>query len=242
MKKENLEPDESPTLGEGEPKEKEKEETKPDATQVDVDALIAELEKAGVTNTEALHNKLAVTKEYGKVVNMLGELKAENRQLKEMLESKPAPGDFDYSETSGSPDLADIINKVLDKRDAMKAQQQAQYNKAVLEMWNEIQSDQDYELIKDVWEEKTRDPNFIFMVQQGQVNPVKEYNKMVREYYKGIAKRSVETIKVLSGKEKVKPPYVESGNARVPGIESKNEESDQEKKLKGMKESVEKGA
>jgi len=210
--------------------------------QKEMEALIAELEKAGVTNTEQLHNKLAVTKEYGNVVNMLGELKAENKQLKEMLELNQKTGkEFDFSEASSEIDLARMLDKVLDERESRKAKQQQEYNKAVMAMWNKIQTDTDYNLVKDVWENKTKDPNFIFMVQQGQVNPWEEYNNTVREYYKGIAKRSLETIKTIHGGGRVNSPHVESGEARLPGVKPQKETTAQEERLSKLREKVDKG-
>lgn len=234
-------PDELPNMGEEEAKGEQEITPQPEAgsQEEEVNSLIAELEKAGVTNTEQLQNKLAVTKEYGKVVNMLGDLKAENKDLKKMLESsRYQTNDYDSSD---STDLGDLINKVLDSREQKKMQQQQQVTQNVMKMWNDIQDDQDYGLVKDIWEAKLKDPNYVFKIQQGMTNPVQDYNQTVREYYKGIAKRSVDTIKTLQGGGKVKPPYVESGAARVPGVKSDSDESPQTAKLKALQERVDKG-
>lgn len=215
-----------------------------EVNQTDVDALIAELEKAGVTNTEQLQNKLSVTKEYGNVVNQLGDARAEIRQLREMLQSgqqKRRVDDFGMDNTSQDVDLAGLINKVMEERDIKKARQQQEYSKAVVATWNKIQNDQDYGLIKEVWEKKMSDPNFVFMIQNGQVNAIDEYHNTVREYYKGIAKRSVETIKTLAGGSKIKAPHVESGNARVPGMKVNDDKTAQQEKIEELTDKVNKG-
>jgi len=82
-------------------------------------------------------------------------------------------------------------------------------------MWNAIQTDPDYGSVKNIWEEKTKDPNFQYQLQSGLVNPLKEFNDTVREYHKGMLKRALNTINQLQGKGPISAPHIEGGE-RVP--------------------------
>ena len=223
--KKKEEPKETPTTPEENPEETKVEET----PTIDVDGLIAELERAGVSNPEALEKKLVAAREAGNLANQLGQTRAELNEIKALLnqQSKPQQRDYDYESDNSGLDLEEIIGRTLDKRDKIKAQKAAEAQKAVYNMWNEINSDDDYELVKPIWEEKLKDQNFIFQVQQGMANPIKEYNKVVRGYYKGIAKRSVDTIKTLQGKggDIQAPMHVEGGDRvhQIPREETKSE-------------------
>jgi len=199
----------------------------------DVDSLIAELEKAGITKPEELQGKLDAGTQAGQLANLLGDTRAELKVAKDALEAtrniKPNQNnEFDFPE-EGNADLEGLFNKVLDKRDRVKTEQAQKAQKAVLGMWNEIQSDPDYHLVKDVWETKIKDPNFVFKIQSGLVNPVKEFNSLVRDRYRGVAKRSLETIKTLTGKPNIQPPHVEEGGP-IPPIPTGSEEDTEEEK------------
>jgi len=214
-------------------------EAKVEDPTTDIDALITELEKAGVTNTEQLQGKLTASREAGNLSNQLGNARQEIAELK-MLISNPRQTGNEFSENEQSPDLESIIGKVLDKHDQKKAKVQAEIQKTVNDMWSEIQNDEDYHLVKDIWEEKLKDSNFIFQIQQGQANPVKSYNNVVRTYYKGIAKRSVDTIKTLQGGTKNGALHVEEAGTQtvsIPGVTTLENKT----VLKELREKLDKG-
>lgn len=210
-----------------------------------VDDLIAELERAGVTNAEDLSGKLRAGSEAGRLAQLLGDERKRSELLQQKLENtgaKPPPQqDFmDYPEGQTidiETAIAKGVNKVLDKREA-KAREVQQRS---IEAWNRIQTDEDYHLIKDVWEEKLKDPGFVFKVQSGQIDPVSEYQSTLRGFYKTLLKKSHETITTMKGGD-LKPPHVETGGPTPTNIVSETEaEPAGIKRLKEIKEKVDSG-
>jgi len=186
-----------------------------EAPKIDVDALVKELEKAGVSTAQELQNKLTASREAGQLANLLGDANKRIADLEQAVRQPPAAEqEFDYSE---GHDIETIIEKkltsVLDAREAeaRQAQQQA------MEIWQGIQTDPDYGLVKDVWEAKIKDPNFNIAVSAGKKDVAKEYMETVRKYYKGIAKKSLDTITTLQKGGVPTTPHVE-GEAQLPGV------------------------
>jgi len=200
------EPQEEPTVDGTEAK----------APETDVDALVKELEKAGVSNVQELQGKLTASKEAGQLANLLGDANKRIENLEQARNMPPAEPEYDYSE--GTPiDIESIVEKklssVLDAREAKTRQVQQQ----AMEIWQGIQNDPDYGLVKDVWETKIKDPNFNMEIQAGKKNVTTEYMETVREYYKGVSKRSLDTIKALQEGVAPTAPHVE-GEAQLPGV------------------------
>ena len=231
--------EETPTLTEEKPKEKAEE--KP-TTEQDVDGLLAELEKAGVSNVEQLENKLTASSQAGNLANQLGTARGEIAELKELIQAGQVREEQPYQQEE--TDLRTLMKSEV--RAGLKEQRDEdnklnlEAQQASLNMYNAIQNDPDFHLIKDVWEKKTADPNFQVKVQQGLTNPYVEYNALIRDYYKGIARRSVETIKTLQGKGDVTIPHVE-GEGQVTAPRTEAEKTAQEEKMVKYKEKVDKG-
>ena len=187
--------------------------------ETDVDGLMTELEKAGVTNTEELQGKLKASGEAGTAFRMLGDERKKSQELQEKLDTiqtrpqQPQQDYMDYPEGQ-SVDIESAIekgvNKVLNRRDEVAKQAQEKSMAA----WTYIQNDEDYLLVKDIWEEKLKDPGYVYQIQSGMIDPVNEYTSTLRKYYKTLLKKSHETITTMQG-GKVDPPHVETGE-RVP--------------------------
>jgi len=190
-------------------------EPKVDGTEAkapDVESLVKELEKAGVTTTQELQGKLTASKEAGQLANLLGDANKRIENLEQAAKMPPAEPEYDYSE--GQPvDIESMLNNVLDKREAQTRQVQQQ----AMAIWQGIQTDPDYGLVKDVWEAKIKDSNFNMAIQSGKKDVAKEYMETVREYYKGIAKQSLDTITTLQKGGVPTTPHVE-GEAQLPGV------------------------
>jgi hypothetical protein len=171
--------------------------------------------------------------ERDRIANELKELKAAIADQK----IKPQEND-DY----GQPvDLAGEMNRILDAREREKEQMQLANQQRMMQAWNSITNDQDYHLVKNVWEKKLQDPNFVMGIQMGQTDPMQEYQQTLRTFYKGIAKKSVETIEKLQQGGQT-PVHVESGDARTPSMPASDEEiSEYEELLNNLKESTDKG-
>jgi len=183
-----------------------------EAKAPDVESLVKELEKAGVTTTQELQGKLTASKEAGQLANLLGDANKRIENLEQAAKMPPAEPEYDYSE--GQPvDIESMLNNVLDKREAQTRQVQQQ----AMAIWQGIQTDPDYGLVKDVWEAKIKDSNFNMAIQSGKKDVAKEYMETVREYYKGIAKQSLDTITTLQKGGVPTTPHVE-GEAQLPGV------------------------
>ena len=113
--------EETPTLAEEEPKKEEKKES----PTTDVDGLIAELEKAGVSNVEQLEGKLIASSQAGNLANQLGtardEIAALSAALKESNERTRSEQPLVEEET----DLSGMIKR--DVRAAMKEEREEEY-------------------------------------------------------------------------------------------------------------------
>jgi len=212
--------------------------------ETNVSDLVAELEKAGVTTTEELSGKLRAGSEAGNLARLLGDERAANQELQEKvrkLETRPPQQDYmDYPEGQTIDIEAAMekgISKALDKRD--KAAQMA--SQRSMAAWNYVRADKDYHIIKDVWEEKLKDPSFVYEIQSGQKDPVNEYNETLRGYYKTLLKQSHETITTMQGGE-IKPPHVETGERSPANIVSDSPaEPESVQKMRSLKEKIEKG-
>ena len=201
-----------------------------------------ELEKIGVSNPSELAGIARASKEAGQLANLLGEERKTNKALRDKLEqSQITPKNNttdDFMFNDNNVDIRGEIRKALREENdaAIHAQQESQ--QAVLKVWNTIQTDEDYENVKGVWDVKIKDPNFVYAVQSGQVDPLQAYNKVVRDFYKGYLKKSAAAINKLQGKTITQPIHVES-QAHVPT--SPAEKTAKEAMLKEFNKQVNKG-
>lgn len=226
--------EETPTLKEEVPKETPKEEPAVDETG----ALLAELEKAGVSNAEQLQGKLTASSQAGNLANQLGTARSEIAELKTMMEAnqvKVRDESFGSEEADLNSIMEKSVEKVLDKRDKRQREYNAEVQQATNTMWGKIYNHPKYDVIKSTWEKKFENPNFSMQIQQGLLNPLEEFHNTLNEYWEGIAKRSVNTIKTLQGKGDVTIPHVEEeGQTSAPATEE--EKSDNRKTLDRLQE------
>lgn len=218
---------ESPTLEEGETEVK----AEQSEASADVEALMAELEKADIRTSEDLTNKLAVTKEYGQMANLLGTIRKENEELKEMIQSGTIRNvDEGYiDETSGTVDLKREVKGAVKELwdEQSKLQQEAQ--RVSLQRYQKVVNHKHYGRVKNVYEEKLRDPNVMIQINAGQVTHEDLFHDTLNEYWEGIARKSLETIKTLKGDVTgtETPVHVETGTeipGKSPGVEEQSEE------------------
>jgi len=139
----------------------------------------------------------------------------------------------DYESEPVAVDLDTALERALDKRDKKTAAVQANIQKHQMTAWNTIQSDGDFKLVEAIWNEKLKDPNFVYGIQSGQVNPILEYHEVKSAYFKGLMKQAVGTIETLQGGG-APQVHVESGEARTPAMEVEGDESEQAKIIKEL--------
>lgn len=155
-------------------------------------------------------------------------------QLAEMEKRMNKPVQQIDEESYGQPvDLDAKLNQILDARDQKKSQAQFAQQKAMMDSYNMITGDKDYQHVKGVWEQKLQDPNFVFQIQMGQKNPMQEYQETLRDFYKGMMKRSAETIETLQ-KGATPVVHVESGEARASGVLTEEEKSESEELITNL--------
>lgn len=229
MAEEKKKPEETPTL----PKETPKETPPGDETA----ALLSELEKAGVTNTEQLQGKLTASSQAGNLANQLGAIRQENAELKAMIET-PSQQRLP-AEESEETDLNKLMEKsvetALDRREKKQREANAQIQQAANVMWGKIYNHPKYNVIKDLWEKKFENPSFSMQIQSGMLNPLEEFHNTLNEYWEGIAQRSVNTIKTLQGRGDVAIPHVE-GEGQISAPAAEEEKSDNRKTLDRLQE------
>jgi len=230
MAEEKVVPEEDPTMPEEKPEEKETPKT-------EVDELVAELEKLGITDSTQLQGMDRASKEAGNLANIVGDLRAEVADLKQ-VKTKP-PQETEYLEPEGG-DLRSIIRDELRGVQKETAEASTKARNIMLGQYKQIKGDPYYPQVKEIWNEKLKDPEFVFDLQSGETDPLREYDKVVREYLVGIAKRSVDTIKTLQGGGKPAAPHLETG-ARIPGAPELKDDDKRRGKVKETREKVDKG-
>lgn len=218
--------DEKPTIEE-EPKGTPPVEEKAD---IDVDAVMQELEAIGKTKPEEIRGMFTASQSTGKYANEIGSLRQEIERLKsESSQPRQTNYDPDYSGEQGI-DLEKVIYNTVGKfwNDQQQMNQKA-YRYQMEEM-NAINTDEDYPIVRDVWEEHTKTPNFNMRINSGQTSYQREYDKVVRAYYRGVAKRSKEALEFAT-KQGPKPPHVESGSPPTPPREEGDDSRDKLRKI-----------
>ena len=188
-----------------------------------VDALLAELEKVGVESPQQLQGKLDASAQAGKAFQMLGDerkLVAEkDAEIARLMAQMNRPEVDDYGERP--------INISEEVRRGVRAEMVDMQNtarkaqEASLQAYNTIKTDPNYHLVADIWEEKVKDPSYVYQVQAGAVDPIRDFQGTVVDYYKNIAKEAHGTITELVGKGgKTAVPHVESGESHSPNVVS----------------------
>jgi len=201
--------------------------------------LLAALKEAGMTKPEQVDGAI---RNANKTFQMQSERDQLANQLKDMekrmaeMETKPT----DTGEYGEAVDLQGEIRKAFKAERAEERRQNALVQEQQMKSWNTIQSDADFKLIESIWNEKLKDPNFIYGVQSGQVDPVMEYHSVKSEYFKGLMKSAVGTIETLQGGGAPKV-HVESGDARTPAMEPDGDESEQAKIIKELGDKADSG-
>jgi len=216
------------TEPEVEPKVEPKTEPK---TSEDIEGILALLDNAGIKTKEDVQGKIDASKQAGQLANILGTVRAEKQQLEELIaemRKTPKPsGDPDYAEDRPIDIEAAVkrsVKAVLDQEKQANAEQQQR----VLQQYNKITTDKHYNLVKEVWEEKMKNPNFVV----GNADLTEEYKNTVIDFYMGVSKKAGDVIRGMKPGT-IKPPHVE-GEGAIPGPEVDLPEAQEKmKKLQG---------
>ena len=205
-------------------------------TNEEIEGILALLDGAGIKTKDEMQGKIDASKQAGQLANILGTVRAENQELKEMikgLSKAPKPsGEFDYSE--GQPiDIESAVERSVRKVLEQDKRANAEQQQRVLQQYNAITTDKHYKLVKDVWEEKMKNPNFVV----GNANLTEEYKNTVIDFYMGVSQKAGDVIRGMKPGT-IKAPHME-GERAVPRSEKDVPESKQ--KLNKLQEQANKG-
>lgn len=221
---------------------------KVDKSEDEIKELLSTLEKVGVKSPQHLEGIAQNAKEFGYVTNLLGEERKRAADLERRLQevearAKTPPTDYSTYETGQTVDLEKFIKKAIRDERETERREIAEVQKRQLQAWNAIQSDEDYGNVKPIWEGKLKDPNFVYRINSGIVDPVREYQETVRDFYKGLAMKAKDVIEQVKGGTKINPPHVETGERGQGNMVSEGPAQDPEpiKRLKQLKEKTSKG-
>ena len=202
----------------------------------DIDGLLAVLEKADVAKPEQLEGKLRASKEAGQLANLLGTVKAENQELRDLIKglNKPSKPKDEWDDTSAQPiDIEDVVKRSVKSALYEEKKAQSEQQQRMLQQYNKITTDKHYGLVKEAWENKLKDPNFVM----GNVDLTEEYKNTVIDFYMGVSKQAGDTIRRLKPGT-VNPPHME-GEGATP--KTKPPTPEKQEKLKKLQEQAGKG-
>ena len=238
--------DESPTMDETPEKEVVKEEVK----EPNVEELTQLLKDYDATDTTALEGKLKASRETGNMANLLGEVREQNRQLQEQVSAlsnqplRKQEESLDLDNYDGQTvDLEAVVTRSVQKAINQEKQQAAQIQQQQMAKWGKITGDRNYGKVKEIWEERLKDPTFYNEIYSGQKDPVDAYRDVVDDYKDGLLRRSLDTINTLQGGKKVPPPHMEAGERTAQNLveEGGTGETAGAKRFREFKEKVAKG-
>lgn len=184
------------------------------------------LEGYDVQTPAQLEGKLQASKDVGHVTNLLGQERAKNEDLQRRIlaleqgqsqstQKRGIDNLDDYGEGE-TINLEEVVRKSVraEVQDAIQGerQQNAKQQQWQAYTWNKIVNDKDYSKVQPIWEEKMKDPNFVYQIQNGMLDPVEEYRGMVNTYKDGLLQQSFQTLKKLKdGGTIPNVPHVEQG-------------------------------
>lgn len=217
----------SPTIEEAKP------EVKPEVEEqmTEEAQLLETLRAASISKPEQLDGTIRNANKTFDMQSQRDQLANELNALREEVAKTSHPPAQEVYEDGQPVDLEGAMERMMDRRDKKKADAQAEIQGRQMQAWNTIQNDADFKLVEPIWNEKLKDPNFVYGVQSGQVDPVLEYHGIKSEYFKGLMQKAAGTIETLQGGGGPKV-HIESGDARTPAMETDSDESESDKIIK----------
>lgn len=207
-------------------------------TEAELTEVMGMLKQFEINSPEKVENVVKASQQTGRMAQLLGEQREANRQLLtklEALETKGLPQNFQANDgyEEKPVDLEGTIENVLSRFWNKKQQEQAQMTQQQWAAFNEIQTDEDYGLVKDAWDNYVRQPDVAYSFQSGTADPVKEYNKFVRKFQRKLLHRTKGLLEqVTTGTKKKAPPHMEQGTNVPPMPEEPTEFNEKRKAIK----------
>lgn len=225
--KEATSPDrEVPQLQEAQPREAAATTPTP-SPQDRATAILSELAKLGV---EKPQDVLQTASAYGKVSNQLGDAYRRIQQLESQLAAMaktPTPS-RDFQSDGGSIDLAALISAEAEKASERATRRVigeiVQTQARMAKEYGEVQSDEDYGLVKDTWEQVVKTPEFYATIQAGEISIPMAYQKLKEKVLKTKMREMADILKQFTTPSQATPPHIESGQTRSNPMPSESQE------------------
>jgi hypothetical protein len=189
-------------------------------SEVNVDELLGELSKIGVTDTESLHGIVNASQQAGRTAQLLGEAREQanlaNQRIQELTEkinSMKTDGD-QWDDGSQPVDLTNLFSKTLETFWDKKTKEAQTVELNNMKEMMSIKSDPDYAVASKVWEAHISNPDVIAAIRSGHTSATVEYNKVARQVLRKIAMDSRTAIEGYT--QKVDPPHMESSSTINP--------------------------
>jgi hypothetical protein len=207
--------------------------------QDEAKALLAELEKVGIKKPEQIVGMAQASYQAGKSAELLGASRKEADQLRSRvaeLETAMSKRQTEpvYGSDGQTIDLASLIEQksgnAAEKAVRKVVQEMAENQQKQWHELNSIRADEDYELVKDVWEKYMITPEAQGKLASGETTLSGLYNNTKVTLLKEMLKKSHGVIKGLTNVvEPGKKPvvHVESGEGRGSPLPTGNEEKEE---------------
>ena len=212
---------EKPTLDGPKPDAKAK-EPNPQETAT---KMLETLEKLGIKDEEHMKGIVQTAQKFGpqaqelgQVRQLLEEMKRENESLRAMR-MNPNQSTEDYYGHENNVDLTKLVyeNQYKAMRDFYQKEvvgPQQRLQQQYFSELNDVQNDDDYDLVRDVFTEHINSPQIQNRIATGQTSVSKEYDRTVRKTYRNYLKQTQDALKGV-----IKP-----GDVRVPNVESQTQQ------------------
>jgi hypothetical protein len=233
---------ESPTLPEGGG------EAKKSSPEDEAKELLGALEKLGVKNPEQITNMATASQQVGEAWNRLGatrdQLGAANDKIKD-LEAKIAAlsqqsrSGYDPDYDNESLDVAALIEtktgQAAEKAVRTVVAELTAVNQARAREMAQIQQDEYYPAVADIWTQYLGNPQTQANLQSGHTTLSTEYNKVVRKFMGSMLSQSQKVIEGITGAAapgKQEPLHLESGASSSEGALSSGDDDAKKENIK----------
>lgn len=229
MEQENAEVMESPTVDEPTT------EAKAEDNRTEAQELLETLNKLNIDSPERLEGVYQASQQSGHNANLYGQAQREVQELRERLsqieqqstQQRPPRDEYGYDYEPERPAQQSVslkdIEGVVQKQIGNYVNMQRQASQQQIAEYSQIQGDDDYNAVKNLFEKHVSNPNVQLALQSGQTNLRGEYNRCKVSLYKNLALQTKQTLEGLMKNPNVasqQAPHMEQGATTPnPGME-----------------------
>lgn len=186
-----------------------------ETAEIDVDAVMKELEAIGKTRPEDVRNMHQASVQTGRYANEIGQLRQEIQRLRTEREVPQRRQDYGEYDSQDPIDLSQVIRKeVRGVYDEIQQQQAEAYNRQMQQIYK-IRSNDYYDLVGEVFEKHVQNPDTQMRINSGQTTYEDEFHRVKDKYLITALQRSRDALGSLKGGKKT-APHMESGASPAP--------------------------